>query len=459
MFLIPYSTSGPNKPSPLVTFTTKEDSPEVFPRTVELKLVNSTSAVVKWMKPLKDGINGQLTGFKMEIFANQIIITNFTLEPTATSLILSNLTKGVIYSVRIAAFNRAGQGPYTKPVSLKVEPSLLYQPRSPYPSLPPSSGVLQETWFVSIVGVAAILTIVVAALCVVLGRRKVDKKKELTQYKDGSSPLNYLESDTLWINPKSKLLVQTSEENKGSHLYINNMNPPEYAELEGGKKESALRNMNHTSSPCYASTSVTASPMKGYPPLPPPPLTHSSGSEVETGGGEGGGGSGSGMGSTAETTSGTSGSGGSRERRRRSRRSERRGSGSDSSKSGEGESIYVDPGLPPVPPLRGLSSYQGVKAGSLSSFGVIGGGGGDYSIPGLPQQFRRTSPSCHCCQSRVCSNSNSHYESASIYRECIINTHSIPTPHNKIYFSTDGQFVNYLFFYLVSLTSLGCSFS
>ena len=66
----------------------------------------------------------------------------------------------------------------------------------------------------------------------------------------------------------------------------------------------------------------------------------------------------------------------------------------------------IDPGLPPVPPLRGLSSYQvkyqarflcnhnnqkGVRAGSFNSFGVgssycsgmDGLAGSHYSVPGL----------------------------------------------------------------------------
>ena len=66
----------------------------------------------------------------------------------------------------------------------------------------------------------------------------------------------------------------------------------------------------------------------------------------------------------------------------------------------------IDPGLPPVPPLRGLSSYQvncqanflrnrdnqkGVRAGSFNSFGVGSSycsgmdrlAGSHYSVPGL----------------------------------------------------------------------------
>lgn len=154
VFMVPYSSSGLARPSNLKTFSTKEDVPESSPTDVELKLLNSTTAVVYWRKPSQADINGKLTGFKIEIFSNSSLVTNFTLEPTATSLLLSNLTKSVIYTVRLAAFNRAGMGPFSGPVSLKVEPSLLYQPQLPHPSLafPPEAPLqpigelVSQTW-------------------------------------------------------------------------------------------------------------------------------------------------------------------------------------------------------------------------------------------------------------------------------------------------------------------------
>ena len=44
--------------------------------------------------------------YKVEIFTNNTLVTNFTLEPAATSLLLNNLTTGVIYTVSLAVFNR-----------------------------------------------------------------------------------------------------------------------------------------------------------------------------------------------------------------------------------------------------------------------------------------------------------------------------------------------------------------
>ena len=80
--------------------------PDFAPTNLKLKLLNSSSAVVTWTKPSTDSLHGDLTGYKMEIFTNNTLVTNFTLEPSAQSLMLNNITSGVIYSVRLATFNR-----------------------------------------------------------------------------------------------------------------------------------------------------------------------------------------------------------------------------------------------------------------------------------------------------------------------------------------------------------------
>ena len=69
-------------------------------------MVNASSALVTWVSPRVEHLHGDLTGFKVEIFTNNTLVTNFTLEPSAQSLILNNITTDVIYSVRLAAFNR-----------------------------------------------------------------------------------------------------------------------------------------------------------------------------------------------------------------------------------------------------------------------------------------------------------------------------------------------------------------
>ena len=100
-----------------------------------------------------------------------------------------------------------------------------------------------------------------------------------------------------------------------------------------------------------------------------------------------------------------------------------------------------DPGLPPMPPMRGPSSYNGVRAGSFNSFGVIQYDqdskhdrhlplseihNSHYSVPGLIYGHQ-TAP---CNQG--------HYESASIYKDGLY----LPYQHqdqDKMFFNEDGK--------------------
>lgn len=50
------------------------------------------------------------------------ILTNVTIDASAPTLLLANLTEGVTYTVSVAAANRAGYGPYSLPATLRLDP-------------------------------------------------------------------------------------------------------------------------------------------------------------------------------------------------------------------------------------------------------------------------------------------------------------------------------------------------
>ena len=138
--------------------------------------------MVSWTRPALGELYEDMTGYKVEIFTNNSLVANFTLEPSASSLMLNNITTDVVYSVRLAVFNRAGMGPFSEPVSLRVEPSLVFQ-HSVSPELPvhsPDLG-LNQTWFVSLVGILSIILILLAVGFVFL-KRKLWKDKNFDHY-------------------------------------------------------------------------------------------------------------------------------------------------------------------------------------------------------------------------------------------------------------------------------------
>lgn len=50
------------------------------------------------------------------------ILTNMTVDGTIPSLMLANLSSGVMYSVSVAASTKMGMGPYSLPAILRLDP-------------------------------------------------------------------------------------------------------------------------------------------------------------------------------------------------------------------------------------------------------------------------------------------------------------------------------------------------
>ena len=71
---------------------------------------------------------------------------------------------------------------------------------------------------------------------------------------DDMSNMNYLESDTVWINTSSKHGLGTNYHQKNSHLFINDLCAPEYTEVDR-VKGNYLNNVKTVQGP-YASTNL-----------------------------------------------------------------------------------------------------------------------------------------------------------------------------------------------------------
>lgn len=54
---------------------------------------------------------------------NSTVLSNVTVNADSPTLLLTNLTSGVVYLVEIAASTRAGTGPFTPPATLRLDPA------------------------------------------------------------------------------------------------------------------------------------------------------------------------------------------------------------------------------------------------------------------------------------------------------------------------------------------------
>lgn len=93
--------------------------PSAPPDNIQIGMYNLTAGWVRWAAPPAQHHNGNLYGYKIEVSAGNTmkVLANMTLNATTTSVLLNNLTTTAVYSVRLNAFTKAGDGPYSKPVS------------------------------------------------------------------------------------------------------------------------------------------------------------------------------------------------------------------------------------------------------------------------------------------------------------------------------------------------------
>lgn len=90
---------------------------------MEALLLNSTAVFLKWKSPPLSTLNGELQSYKVEIRTNGSDSVKIIPVGKTPSLLLSNLSAGISYYVRVAASTRAGLGPYNAAATLRLEPA------------------------------------------------------------------------------------------------------------------------------------------------------------------------------------------------------------------------------------------------------------------------------------------------------------------------------------------------
>lgn len=58
--------------------------------------------------------------------AGPLVLSNVSVSADSPSLLLTNLTAGVVYVVEAAAVTRMGSGPYSAPATLRLDPATSY---------------------------------------------------------------------------------------------------------------------------------------------------------------------------------------------------------------------------------------------------------------------------------------------------------------------------------------------
>nr|CAI5851624.1 unnamed protein product [Callosobruchus analis] len=184
-FLVPFFKNVDGYPSNSKTIKTLEDVPSEPPSYMEALLLNSSTVFLKWRPPTS--INGELQGYKVDVRTNGTDIVRSLNVGKAPNLLLNNLTAGVSYLVKVAAFTKAGTGPYNAEATLRLESASRIAENSRRPLDHHTSGdFITETWFMALlVSMVSVMVLLFVAMVLVRRRQLANGKKVLTSRTNG----------------------------------------------------------------------------------------------------------------------------------------------------------------------------------------------------------------------------------------------------------------------------------
>lgn len=173
-FLVePFAGEIRGSESNLVQCRTGEDVPSHAPLALQIEMNTLSSITIRWQPPTLNQLNGVLQGFKIVCLANE---TRFNVNVNANAsnraILLGNLVENMRYCVRVAALTRVGIGPYTASKCVEMTSSnlelakkrhddksvMIGAKNSGYFSFS-TNNIFNQMWFVSLLGVLAILGI------------------------------------------------------------------------------------------------------------------------------------------------------------------------------------------------------------------------------------------------------------------------------------------------------------
>ncbi|XP_012547376.2 protein sax-3 [Bombyx mori] len=298
-FLIPFYKKFEGKPSNSRVAQTLDDVPDGPPINIEMFILNTTTVHLKWSPPELQLQNGIITGYNvvvnwLDVPANKSMVAINTTVHQATSLIMTNLTSGVSYSVQIAAETIIGLGPFSQKVYFNIDSrSVGLDLLSRYPMNGEVSIVagdfVMETWFYFLIGAIVLFKIIVIAGIIYVRKYNIfAKKSALPNIYDSngtslvtqmnikaavslSHPLTSCYNKNtvtkteslLWMENQPGVCLsgnQTSQSKEKTNFEYDKVTHqlPEYAEVTSARANEWNTNKTATSPAAYASVTLVA---------------------------------------------------------------------------------------------------------------------------------------------------------------------------------------------------------
>ncbi|KAH7952128.1 hypothetical protein HPB52_019063 [Rhipicephalus sanguineus] len=206
-FLVPFYRSVEGPPSNSRSVQTMEDVPTAPPESVEVQVVNGTTATIFWSPPPPQHRNGRLRGYNVYVDGNSSNIhLNQSTNSTTNSLTLNNLKTGASYEARVVALTTVGGGPASSVVQFKME-----SPAASTSLSTPFQNIVTQSWFIALFGFLLLVAVTIFVLLLIRKRRLQHAKSLATvpvhKQEDISNCFNSLNGrpglsphEALWIN-------------------------------------------------------------------------------------------------------------------------------------------------------------------------------------------------------------------------------------------------------------------
>lgn len=127
------------------------------------------------------------------------ILTNVSIDVLTTSLLLTNLTEGVTYTVSVAAVSQVGIGPFSKPMIIRIDPITKRLDMSASQRFPinHSHDILTETWFIILLGVVLVIFMLSFGVMIFIKRKQMIMKQQALSSLRGNILIVLNSRDTL----------------------------------------------------------------------------------------------------------------------------------------------------------------------------------------------------------------------------------------------------------------------
>ncbi|XP_031358868.1 roundabout homolog 2-like [Photinus pyralis] len=259
-FVTPFFKLVEGQPSNTRISQTFEDVPSAPPDNIVFEIYNDSAAWVRWSSPPSQHHNGIIIGYKLQVKGG--LLRTVTINSNTTSLLISNLTKSHMYSVKVAGLTQAGLGPFSNSVPL----SLIQSHNSrPLDGLVP---FIEQTWFVVLLSVL-LLSLLAGIAGFIYIKRKRTLAKQLGHLNVPISNGNQMNTkESLWIDRGWR----AGDSDKDSSLPLS---PPiaDYAEVDT-KNLSTFYNRSSPDTPTPYATTMLLPPPPSWTELIPPPPSH-----------------------------------------------------------------------------------------------------------------------------------------------------------------------------------------